>query len=298
MENKKAVYENLINCSPLFELDREKESVAYKREVLKMVEYLYLYLAETGSAEKKEFAKNHAVEITETAQACIRNYTGEVEFLFYFLSTWKENAGHALGKELFEDEFGGMRFTDAQFRAYRNYVRLARSKGIDCDTQDFVQAVMEVMGITEAEARELHRMVLSRTVSIEGMAGDEEEFSLLDTLDSGERVDSASLQRVSVLRILDIAEETFEGLQERQKPMVAVLLTNSIALMTLVNDDVAEAIKSKRFFEKETFEKVMSHRKPLMAKDIADRFGAEESAVSRKWKGFKEKLQAALREKD
>ena len=41
MQNEKEKYERLISASPLFSLDREKEATAYRREALKMVEYLF-----------------------------------------------------------------------------------------------------------------------------------------------------------------------------------------------------------------------------------------------------------------
>lgn len=40
----KSKYESLIMNSPLFGIDKEQETTAYKRESYKMVEYLYCYL--------------------------------------------------------------------------------------------------------------------------------------------------------------------------------------------------------------------------------------------------------------
>lgn len=43
MGKSRVEYENLIRNSILFSLDRNTQATAYKREALKLVEYLYLY---------------------------------------------------------------------------------------------------------------------------------------------------------------------------------------------------------------------------------------------------------------
>ena len=68
MGKSRVEYENLIRNSILFSLDRNTQATAYKREALKLVEYLYLYLVSINADKYTEFG----LEITETANRCIK----------------------------------------------------------------------------------------------------------------------------------------------------------------------------------------------------------------------------------
>ena len=81
MNGSKELYEKLIRSSPLFKFDKIKEPTAYKREAIKLVEYLYCYLLSINENKYIEFG----LEITETARRCINNYNEENgDFLSYF----------------------------------------------------------------------------------------------------------------------------------------------------------------------------------------------------------------------
>ena len=83
MNKSRIEYEKLIRTSILFSLDRETQTVAYKRESLKMAEYLYLYVTSINADKYSEYG----LEIAQTAKRCIKNYTKESgDFLNYFNS--------------------------------------------------------------------------------------------------------------------------------------------------------------------------------------------------------------------
>ena len=85
MNYDKDEYEQLIDSSLLFTFDRESEHIAYRREALKMVEYLYCYLMAENIRKYEPFG----VEIVDTAKRCIENYKPELgRFLNYFSSAW------------------------------------------------------------------------------------------------------------------------------------------------------------------------------------------------------------------
>lgn len=113
MRYDKDEYEKLIDASKLFSLDRERERIAYKREALKMVEYLYCYLMAINAVKYEVFA----VEIVDTAKRCIENYNPEAgRFLNYFSSAWKQTYGHLVGKEIVKETFSGIHFTEEEDR--------------------------------------------------------------------------------------------------------------------------------------------------------------------------------------
>ena len=83
MGKSRVEYENLIRNSILFSLDRNTPATTYRREALKLDEYLYLYLVAINADKYTEFG----LEITETANRCIKNYTADAgDFLNYFNS--------------------------------------------------------------------------------------------------------------------------------------------------------------------------------------------------------------------
>ena len=93
-------YEKLIIQSSLFSLDKEIDESAYKREALKMVEYLYCYLL--GINEQKY--EPYGYEITVVAKRCINGFKGEKgEFLHYFNAAWKQKIKHIYSDQLHEN---------------------------------------------------------------------------------------------------------------------------------------------------------------------------------------------------
>lgn len=70
MHYDKGKYRSLITDSPLFDIDKEQETVAYKRESYKMVEYLYCYLL----AINEHAYEPYGSEIVKVATRCINNF--------------------------------------------------------------------------------------------------------------------------------------------------------------------------------------------------------------------------------
>ena len=79
----KKIFEQRIEESPLFSLDKQTEYVAFKKEFYRMLEYLYCYLMATNEKEYEPYG----CEITEVATRCINNFDATRGlFLHYFNS--------------------------------------------------------------------------------------------------------------------------------------------------------------------------------------------------------------------
>ena len=221
------------------------------REALKMVEYLYCYLMAVNTNRYEPYA----MEIVDTAKRCIENYdpaTGR--FLNYFASAWKQSYGHLVGKELVRETYKGIHFTEEDERNFRKYMRLAQNMGIDTESQEFDEKVAEAMGITVDEVNNLRGMVNCRPTSGKNVNEEGEEYSLIDQLDSGNYTDSRILQLDTAKEFLDLIELTYDQLQDRQKPMLAMLITSKIALLTSEDDSLRGYIREKAFFDENIFE--------------------------------------------
>ena len=291
MNYDKDEYEQLIDSSLLFTFDREFEHIAYRREALKMVEYLYCYLMAENIRKYEPFG----VEIVDTAKRCIENYKPELgRFLNYFSSAWKQTYGHLMGKELVKETFKGIHFTDDEERNFRKYMRFAQNMGIETDSSGFDDKVAEAMNISISDVNELRNMIICKPTS--GIATNEEgeEYSLIDQIDSGKYTDGGVMQFEAARELLDLIELTFNQLQERQKPMLAMLITSKIAFLAIENEKLLQILEQRTFFDEGIFKETRDHGVQIQAKDIADRFGVVEASASRSWKRFKDDLRNTL----
>ena len=287
MNYDKDEYEKLIDSSLLFSLDREKQHTAYRREALKMVEYLYCYLMAINTRKYEKFG----VEIVDIGKRCIENYNpGAGRFLSYFNAAWKRTYGHLVGKELVKESFMGIHFTEDEERNFRKYMRLAQTMGINTESPEFDERVAEAMGITVAEADNLRNMVSHRPMLGSYVNEEGEEFSLIDQLDSGNYTDERIIQNEAAIEFLNLVEFTYDQLQERQKPMLAMLITTKIALLAKEDEKLTEFIKLKSFFDESIFKESIWRAEQIQAKEIAERFGVMEASVSRSWKTFRDKI--------
>ncbi len=280
-------YEKLINSSLLFSLDSEKEHIAYRREALKMVEYLYCYLMAINSRKYEPYG----VEIVDTAKRCIRNYDPETGcFLSYFTAAWKKAYRHLIGKELVKETFKGIHFTEEEGRNFRKYMKLAQTMEINTESSEFDERVAEAMGITPSEADNLRNMVNCKPASGSYVNNEGEEYSLIDQLDCENYADTGILQFETAKEFLNLIELTYNQLQERQKPMFAMLITSKIAFLASEDERLMEFIRQKAFFDEGIFEESLQRGEQIQAKEIAERFRVMEASVSRTWKMFKEKI--------
>lgn len=280
-------YGRLIASSMLFSFDREKECTAYQREALKMVEYLYCYLMAVNTYKYEPYA----VEIVDTAKRCIENYNPSLGcFLSYFMAAWKKTYAHLVGRELVSEAFKGIHFTREEERNFRKYMRLAQAMGIDMESPAFDKRVAEAMGITAGEAGSLRNMLRYKP-AYSGCVGDNGDgYSLIDQLDSGSYTDTDILQAETAKEFLNLIELVFGRLQERQKPMLAMLITSKLAPLASEDEQLVRFIRSKAFFDGNIYEESLKRGGQIQAKEIAERFGVAEAGASRSWKIFKEKV--------
>lgn len=292
MYYEKSECERLIKESPLFKLDKDQEPSAYRRESLKMVEYLYCYLMGLSRTKYEEYG----LEIVDTAKRCIENYKPESgKFLHYFNASWKQMYGHIVGKELAKETFGGMHFTEDEERAFRKYIRLAQSMGQETDSDEFNQKVAEAMNLSEDKVVELRRMIESKPKSGTYTNDEGEEFSLLDQIDSGVYTDSSILTAENMREMLNEIQSVYDKLQDRQKLLMAKLITAKLALLIADSDELMRCFKNMTCFDYRIFEECIQRGEAVQAKEISDRLGVKEASTSRSWKAFKDKLKETMK---
>ncbi len=279
-------YERLIQSSSLFSIDQEKENAAFKREARKMIEYLYCYLLSINETKYEPFG----AEIVDVSTRCIKNYSSDKgEFLHYFNKAWKIEYGHIQGRQAMEDTFGGLHFTEEEERTFRKYMKFAKSVGSKVDTERFIKTVASMMDVSDEKVQAMMQMEQSKAQAAQGYNADGESFNLFEDMIGSGGTESDILDREAVRILLSNIEEVFDGIQNRQKKLMSMIITSKIAFQ--VPKDCLENLKRKAYFDPEIYKQCILKGDSISVKEISERLGVQEASSSRSWKGFKEKLE-------
>lgn len=290
MGYNKADYERLITESKLFSLNKETESVAFRKESYKMVEYLYCYLLAQNEKKYEPFG----CEITEVAVRCINNYDeSKGVFLHYFNAAWKLEYSHLCGNQAVDDRLHGVKITESEKRAIKKYLRYEASLGKDLSRRELCEAIAEIFDQPIEVVSEIAELVEYRMVDNEIMDDDGGRTSLFDQLSDGHLVEENLLTSARVEEILTAVESAFLSLQQRQMPIISDMMTIRLA-STIV--EVGVDASSYSFISEEVLRQYSKNQLPSQ-RTIAEKYGKNEASVSRTVKEFIKKLEILLEQK-
>ena len=290
MGYNKADYERLITESKLFSLNKETESVAFRKESYKMVEYLYCYLLAQNEKKYEPFG----CEITEVAVRCINNYDEtKGVFLHYFNAVWKLEYSHLCGNQAVDDRLHGVKITESEKRAIKKYLRYEASLGKDLSRRELCEAIAEILDQPIEVVAEIAELVEYRMVDNEIMDDDGGRTSLFDQLSDGHLVEENLLTSARVEEILTVVETAFLSLQQRQMPIISDMMTIRLA-STIVETGVDTS--SYSFISEEVLSQYSKNQLPSQ-RTIAEKYGKNEASISRTVKEFIKKLEILLEQK-
>jgi hypothetical protein len=290
MGYNKADYERLITESKLFSLNKETESVAFRKESYKMVEYLYCYLLAQNEKKYEPFG----CEITEVAVRCINNYDEtKGVFLHYFNAAWKLEYSHLCGNQAVDDRLHGVKITESEKRAIKKYLRYEASLGKDLSRRELCEAIAEILDQPIEVVAEIAELVEYRMVDNEIMDDDGGRTSIFDQLSDGHLVEENLLTSARVEEILTVVETAFLSLQQRQMPIISDMMTIRLA-STIVETGVDTS--SYSFISKEVLSQYSKDQLPSQ-RTIAEKYGKNEASISRTVKEFIKKLEILLEQK-
>lgn len=290
MGYNKADYERLITESKLFSLNKETESVAFRKESYKMVEYLYCYLLAQNEKKYEPFG----CEITEVAVRCINNYDEtKGVFLHYFNAAWKLEYSHLCGNQAVDDRLHGVKITESEKRAIKKYLRYEASLGKDLSRRELCEAIAEILDQPIEVVAEIAELVEYRMVDNEIMDNDGGRTSLFDQLSDGHLVEENLLTSARVEEILTVVESAFLSLQQRQMPIISDMMTIRLA-STIVETGVDTS--SYSFISEEVLSQYSKNQLPSQ-RTIAEKYGKNEASISRTVKEFIKKLEILLEQK-
>ena len=288
MEYSREYCESQIRQSPLFMLDREKDKSAYKREALRMVEYLYRYLM----AINRDRYEPYGCEITIVAQRCIGGYEEDKgDFLHYFNSAWKREYSHICGRECCEEKFSGIHITEGEKRSVRQFLRCKRNCREDLTDRECCKRVAEVMQVPLDEVLEIAQLSATEVRSNYICYGDGEEYDLFDRIADSGSVGERLQSMEAVREIFDRVDTVYRHAQKRQQPLLSELLTSRFA--DILSEE-PEDICRYSFICKPILEVYRQSGELPTQKDLAIKFNRKEASVSRSVKDFMEKIKESI----
>lgn len=285
-------YENLINNSPLFEIDKESSPALYKSErynfLTLLTDYYRLYIYPNKPLE------TYSMTLMETAMECIKYYDkNKGEFLHLFNSSMKRDLHIAKAKEIIEEKRQGIRVSNEDDKLIRKIIALANSKGLDIYDITIQQKISKALNLELSRLQELLQInddavAVSSTVTND----DGDEVELFDLQSSHEKnAEDRLAEESAFISLIDRIDEVFATVQDRQKRLLSMLLT--IEIIKACDEDLDKAknvLSSKELFNEEVFDYYEKYGELPTAKQIGEILGVSEQSLSRTYKNFKEKL--------
>ena len=285
-------YENLINNSPLFEIDKESSPALYKSErynfLTLLTDYYRFYIYPNKSLD------SYSMTLVETAMECIKYYDkNKGEFLHLFNSSMKRDLHIAKAKEIIEEKRQGIRVSNEDDKLIRKIIALANSKGLDIYDITIQQKISKALNLELSRLQELLQInddavAVSSTVTND----DGDEVELFDLQSSHEKnAEDRLAEESAFISLIDRIDEVFATVQDRQKRLLSMLLT--IEIIKACDEDLDKAknvLSSKELFNEEVFDYYEKYGELPTAKQIGEILGVSEQSLSRTYKNFKEKL--------
>lgn len=294
MTYTKEQYEELINHSILFTIDKEKDHTVYKTERAKFLKNLTDYFSQYVMSHKS--LSEYGYELMITANECIMYYDrSKGLFLNLFNHAFKQKRLQSKAKELEEEKRGGIHLPRVERAKLKKILQLVKSKNLDIKDFGVQQKVAKVMGISMEHLLDLLSMNQNTiTISETTTNDDGEEISIFDTFASREKsVEHCVLAEESFLEQLNKIEKAFLLGQNRaeSKRLLSMLLT--ALLLDVKQEDieyVSNLLQKYTFISKELIELVRKLNKKLTNREIAVICGTSEQNASRALKKFRDKL--------
>lgn len=289
MNKSRSEYEKLIRTSILFSLDRKTQTAAYKREALKMVEYLYLYLTSINADKYSEYG----LEITQIAKRCIKNYNKETgDFLNYFNSAISKEYRKAFSQRRFSEQHGGVHIPEQEQRIINKFIKLAETQGVYDLSDDIIDKISESTGIKHERICECISLY-QRSFVVEDTYTDDEgnESSIFDYIASDKLTEDSIIELDTAKELLQKVDEVFKKRQERQKPLLSKLITAKISQQLQSDEKLLSIVKKMAFFDFAVFEISIAQGYPPTAKEIGEKLGLSEQSISRTFKEFVKRLE-------
>lgn len=287
-----AEYEDLINNSPVFSLDKETERSTYEKEKSKLTENIVNYLQHYW--KKKQYddelkIASRTYEVFQTISSCLKSYTPEKGgFLSYFNTAWENTWKSIISTVIKEKSRAGMHIGRKYDKAYLDLKKYLQSKGriVECTSEKELKDILLTLGYTEKDIPNVFQLIYSKTISFDAPQGEDEDCTLEEIVANNENVEKDLLEVEAIISIAKKVEVMYIDSQERQHRIMEMYYT-SLFYENLGDDKL---IKDMAFFDATIWKECNEKCRPLNDKEIAERLGISKSDMSNRIKKFEDKL--------
>jgi hypothetical protein len=285
-------FENLINNSPLFDIDKVSNPELYKTEKYAffalLTDYYRTYIFPKKPLEEFSYT------LIETATECLKYFDkSKGEFLHLFNAVMKRDLSIAKKKELIDTHRKGIKLSTYDEQMIRKVFALAKSKNLDIYDSAIQAKIAVALGIGADRIKELillndNAVAVSATVTND----DGDEVELFDLQENkADTPDNAVIAKDGLKELVGQIDSVFQTVQERQKRSLSLLLTAEI-VKALDYDikAIVDLLQGLAFFNKEIIDRLKVSGDIPTAKEIGQACGVSEQSLSRTYKNFKAKL--------
>ncbi|GHT94679.1 hypothetical protein FACS1894141_1810 [Spirochaetia bacterium] len=299
MKRSKEEYENLLNNSPLFTIEKDKEGELYaageRRFLTDLAEYLSLY-----TFTQDTFAEI-GLEIIETAKACIKAFDrSQGQFLHYFNYALSNRRRVSAGKKAAQERQHGLKVGDSAL--IRKVHGFAHLKGFCLsDTQAIrhlcsdtanLEVIAQLCCVPAEDVVRTIRTIYETSVLGEFTVNDDdEEISVFDSFGLRNRasIPETKLEmNDEVIGLLKSIDRTYKNSRDSQKPLLKKLI--NIKLVPLILE--LEIDTDFDFWDTDIEKQYRLTGAVPTARDIAAMFDVLEQSASRTINTFFKKATA------
>lgn len=278
--DKTIKYEQLINESQIFSLDKKTEKIAFIKERTRMIEHLYNYLL---SINKKY--EPYGYEITEVAIQCIKSFDStKGDFLHYFNFVWKRKYSYIQLKEYQDNKYRGLHISENIIKNAYKYIKLVEKMGKDYELEELYLKLSESMQLPINKIRELAQLEKIHVISDNATNEDGEENDLIGNIPDDIDIEGRFIDKEDKKEVLDKIEKVFNSLKKEQKSCISDILTIKLWLY------LDETDKGYSFISKRVIEEWKKRGVLPTQKEIANNMERTEASVSRALKEFLRKI--------
>lgn len=285
-------YENLINNSPLFEIDEESAPMLYKAErynfLTHLTDYYRFYIYPNKPLDF------YSMTLILTANECIKYYNrGKGQFLHLFNTAMKRELHIAKAIEIIEEKRQGIKISKEDDKLIRKVIMFAKSKNLDIYDSATQEKISDALNIDIAKLQELiltNDNAVGVPSTIINEDGDEIELFDLQTCYIN-TIEDEIVNELEFIALVENIDKAFKTVQERQKRLLSMLLT--VAIIKALDYNVAKAkelVGDKQLFNIDAADYCEKNGELPTAKQIGVICGVSEQSLSRTYRSFKSKI--------
>lgn len=299
---KNEIYYWLEILEQKFAIDKEREPLKHRKESMKLVENLYLYVLEVYKYNRTLLHEGnyeeYGYEIVKTGLSCIKNYKKDNEkrasFLTYFLDSWEKECRKSNFDNTIANE-KGFSISSRQKRYVLSLKKLLNSKGECLSMTLHSDMVAEHLGIPIETARDIIKYCnLSNSSVLVDESG--KEVNAIELVpDKSVSIENIIIEHDKWDELMDGIDKAIGKLAQIPKPYALDVLSCDIASVLI--DMNEEYSYDYEFVNKELVKEIMTHDTIPKGKDIAAGYDISPQALSMAYSRLVKKIQQAISHK-